>query len=388
VGLVLAFLWAGESSASVRVELVTIEPGDAVWERFGHNALRVRQGSRDIVYGYGYYPMPDYAAVWRYGMGRADFAVRVEPFASLVARYDKADRSVTVQPLDLSDGAVARLLELLRESALPENRWYRYEQLEENCSTRLRDYLDEVTDGALRAAVEADSPKRYRDFTLEASAGNLPAQLGLDLITGPNHERRANGWARLYLPEQLRDAVARSDFGSKPEIVSVSRGEPVVQGSKWLGRRIVVGAGVTLALLLMAAARLPSPQLVRAASGALVISAVGCAAAGTVVWLLVADSEMADFGTNWNALVFVPFDLVLLGPALRGLRAGRLTLAPWQRGYLLARLALVAGAVFAPQDNAPFVLLAACVLIGAAVQPKRMPRAQIANTSIANATVQ
>ena len=46
---------SGEPGAELRVWLLTAAPGDAVWERYGHNAIRVldTRTGRDVSYNWG-----------------------------------------------------------------------------------------------------------------------------------------------------------------------------------------------------------------------------------------------------------------------------------------------------------------------------------------------
>jgi hypothetical protein len=87
--------------ADETIELLTIEPGDAMWARFGHTALRVRDEQRDIVINYGAAPFlrPDF--LWASMRGRSDFFVIAEPFTRALERYRYLDRTVVSQQLRL-----------------------------------------------------------------------------------------------------------------------------------------------------------------------------------------------------------------------------------------------------------------------------------------------
>ena len=66
----------------------------------------------------------------------------------LLDAYDKRNRRVWAQELDLEPARKARLLQILQTDVLPENHIYRYDYYRNNCSTKLRDALDTVWTGS------------------------------------------------------------------------------------------------------------------------------------------------------------------------------------------------------------------------------------------------
>ena len=78
--------------------------------------------------------------------------------------YEAADRDVWVQPLPLTTDEKRRLLARLEHDVQDAHKRYAYDHLTDNCSTRVRDALDEATGGKLRAMQVPSDGRTYRDL--------------------------------------------------------------------------------------------------------------------------------------------------------------------------------------------------------------------------------
>src|SRR5690606_41866486 len=97
------------------------------------------------------------------------------------------------------------------ENARPENARYRYDYFLDNCSTRVRDAIDDALDGALATQLQG----RSRGNTYRADAVRLASPewwmwLGFDIGLGPAADRPNSRWQEACVPmrlaEGLRDA--------------------------------------------------------------------------------------------------------------------------------------------------------------------------------------
>jgi Domain of unknown function (DUF4105) len=210
------------------IYLVTMGPGKEVWERFGHNAIWVRDSLRgtSIAYNYGLFSFRQQNFLLRFIQGRMLYWMQgfeAEPYFDL---YVRADRSVWVQELDLPPAARAALAEFLEWNARPENRFYRYDYYRDNCSTRVRDALDRVLGGRIRQATDRiPTPHTYRWQTARLTATDLPVYTGLLYALGPGADRPLSAWEDMFLPIELQRhlrsiTVATSDGGMGPLVKS------------------------------------------------------------------------------------------------------------------------------------------------------------------------
>ena len=112
----------------------------------------------------------------------------------MIAAYHELGRTITLQRLDLTPAQAAALRDFVQWNSLDENKYYRYDYFRDNCSTRLRDAIDRVLGGALRARDRHRAARRSR-IAARACASRTairPVQLGIDVALG----RPADGHSR------------------------------------------------------------------------------------------------------------------------------------------------------------------------------------------------
>ena len=367
------------------ISLLTMEPGDALWERFGHTAIRVRDGFRDGLFSYGAAPFLDPRFMWAFARGEGRFFVVVERFEKSIARYQLSDRTVQQQELKLPAHAKRALMAKLIANTRPPNNRYLYDQLYDNCATRLRDLIDEASQGALtRAAALRHPNRRFRDYTLEAMAGHPVGHWALDLLGSAHQDLPVDGYKEMYLPVFLRDRLAEArivrDGKSVPlagpiEVLYQRRAGPALSGRPNAARYVMLTL-MTLLVGLVVAARFAG-RLQRASAYAIASLSVWSGLFGLLVLPMTLLSRVQNFSPNENALLFLPFDLLFtrqlyraaLGqPASRRLRVYLgLRLALWMYAVVFK----LAGAL--PQQNVTFLLLATGFLLSALSVTMRAP---------------
>ncbi|MGH7590104.1 MAG: DUF4105 domain-containing protein, partial [Gemmatimonadales bacterium] len=162
LALVLTFGFAGgvaaqgdATGASLEVSVVTVGPGAAVWERWGHNMIRIhdRRTGLDLVYNYGMFDFAQKGFLLHFLEGRLNYWTAAFYTAPTLEFYRNAShRSLWEQTLRLTPAQRLSLQQFLDWNGLPENRVYRYDYYHDNCSTRVRDALDRALGGAIARA--------------------------------------------------------------------------------------------------------------------------------------------------------------------------------------------------------------------------------------------
>jgi hypothetical protein len=211
-----AALNAVEQSAAEKLSiyLLTMGPGDEVWEKFGHNAIWVHDPveGTDQAYNYGMFDFRQANFYTNFARGRMLYWMQGFDAVQTLQYYASQNRTVWVQELNLSPAQRVWVKRFLEWNARPENRFYRYDYYRDNCSTRVRDVIDRVTGGAVKARFgRVPTGVTYRWHTARLTADDVPTYTGLMIGLAEPADRPISGWEEMFLPMRLRDYVRKMD---------------------------------------------------------------------------------------------------------------------------------------------------------------------------------
>lgn len=361
---------ADAPGADLEVSLLTYGPGDIYWERFGHDAieLRDRASGEAINFNYGVFDFNEKNFLLNFARGRMHYMMDAEPTDQEVAYYVGVGRSVTRQRLALSADQAARLRDNLLWNLRPENAGYNYDYYVDNCTTRVRDALDKVLGGTLKSQLAArPGGMTYRQQTDRLMSAQPWLMLLLDLGLGPYADQPLNAWQESFLPSvlqaQLRQATIPAAGSRTMALVAseqtVSPNRLVAPPASPPDLRLPLGvAGLLLGGLIVLCRRyVPT---VYALLGTLYL-----VAAGLVGLLLLALWTLTSHHSAWanaNLLLFSPLSFLLLPTlwrARRGFAASRFI-----DGVIVLQLLAVIVAVAlhllpgTTQQNQPWLLFA------------------------------
>ncbi|NBD96502.1 MAG: DUF4105 domain-containing protein [Gammaproteobacteria bacterium] len=225
--LLLLGVWSSTPAAQ-EAWLVTYGPGEEVWEQFGHNAIWLRdpEAGLDHTFSFGYFELDRPGFYWDFARGVMLYYGAASPRDREFDFYRGRDRRIEAQRLNLDPEQVGELFELLDKAIFPQPQYYQYDYYLANCSTWLRDLLDEVVDGAVAEHLrEEPARQNFRDHTRRLTAERFWLHTGILLLLGPTIDRPRTAWEEAFLPS----ALARSLEG-----VRLDDGEPLV-----LARQVV-----------------------------------------------------------------------------------------------------------------------------------------------------
>ena len=190
----------------LQVSLVTIGQGAQLWDSFGHNALLIEnlRTGQSMAYDWGRFSFDQEGFYKNLAMGRMQYQMGWLDPRVLFSHYEDQNRTITVQRLRLSPAAkVALVREIEANAADPQ---YRYEYFLNNCSTRVRDLIDEASGGALaRGTSSPEENRRYH--TRRLTQHNTPLWAGFDVLLGPRGDDEIQRWDALFTPLELVEAV-------------------------------------------------------------------------------------------------------------------------------------------------------------------------------------
>jgi len=203
------------------ISLLTVAPGDMVYDTYGHSALRVNDTKRgsDRVYNYGLYDFNEPGFVMNFMRGRLLYQVGAHRYSDFLQSYNRDKRSIYEQKLNLNQEDKNALLQALRINMLEENKRYKYDFFFDNCSTRLRDLFENAADSLQLDA--AYDPLTLRELIKEHQYGMPWSDFGIDLIIGANADRPSTLDEQMFLPLYLKDILSKAKVVVNGEAVNL-----------------------------------------------------------------------------------------------------------------------------------------------------------------------
>ncbi len=196
-----------QDSCTLRIGLLTCSPGAELYSIFGHTAIRVQNRATgvDEVYNYGTFEFaPDFYS--KFIMGKLLYALAVENFNDFTYQYQLESRTVVEQVLQLSCAEKQKLYTALQNNALEQNRFYQYDFLLDNCTTRARDMIEKnAAGGVVYKNILPENIPSFRKLIHGClHRGNQYwSKLGIDLLLGARIDRKVTNREAMFLPDNL-----------------------------------------------------------------------------------------------------------------------------------------------------------------------------------------
>ncbi|KFN51154.1 DUF4105 domain-containing protein [Arenimonas composti] len=356
---------APPQARGLRIGILTMEPGEIFFERFGHNAIVVDDpaAAGPVSYNYGYFDLDEEGFVWNFARGRMVYRLVALPLERDLRYYAEVGRGATMQWLDLPPERAAALAARLHDQATgPESR-YRYEYFTSNCSTKVRDGIDFALEGALhRQLVPRSQGDTWRSEAVRLAAPAPWMALGFHLGLAGWADQPLSRWDEAFVPMRLRDDLRRITLADGRPLVASEEvllphrlGQPPDAAPRWRLPALLLGIAIA-AVVFWSARR--APRLLGLGAGLFWLFAGLC---GVLMGFLWFGSDHVAGHANQNLLLLSPLALGLLPAAWAKLR-GR-TPGAWFRPLLwtVAGMAALAGFLkflpFLDQQNTDWVLL-------------------------------
>jgi len=197
---------SAEPGSNLTVYLLTFGMGDEVWERFGHNAIWIKDRTRgtDTTYNWGMFDFNQPGFLRRFLTGDTRYWMEGIDLDVMLRYYKQNNRSILAQELNLTPAQRLSLQQYVQLNERPENKFYRYDYYRDNCSTRLRDALDHAVGGQLQTStVSRPTSGTYRSHTLRLLGSDIPMYTGADLALGHPADKPLSVWQEMFLPVRM-----------------------------------------------------------------------------------------------------------------------------------------------------------------------------------------
>jgi hypothetical protein len=316
-----------DSGSNLTVYLLTFGWGEVSWERFGHNAIWIKDRARgtDMTYNWGMFDFNQPRFVWRFVTGDTRYWMEAFDLNTMVAAYKRENRSILAQELNLTPAQRLRLQQFVEWNALPANKFYRYDYYRDNCSTRLRDAIDNALGGQLQTSTTTRMTSgTYRWHTQRLMTGDIPLYTGVTFALGHPADKPISVWEEMFLPvrmaNELRTVTVADSMGTqiplvRSEMALYTAGRPPEPAAPPFYFPYFVAIGIIFAAGLVV--------LVRSAEGGSKIALFSATALATL-WSLIAGlaglalvfawafTKHYFMGRNENLLHFDPLSIVLV----------------------------------------------------------------------------
>lgn len=202
-----------------RFSIITCGPGTDLYATFGHSAFRYRDPVRGIdwVYNYGTFDFDTQNFYFKFVRGKLPYSLSKQEFENFLYAYQLENRFVREQLLDLSTAETGALFTFLEHNNLPENRYYKYDFLFENCATKVPDILQQVLGPNLKYSFEhLKVPRSFRDLIQENLYWNTWSSFGIDLALGSVIDRKAGDSEFSFLPKYVEQQIGHARLNGIP----------------------------------------------------------------------------------------------------------------------------------------------------------------------------
>lgn len=319
----------------VRVYLVTVGPGKEVFEKFGHNMIRVvgpasvlgTDQDVDVAFNWGMFSFDQPHFIWHFIQGRMLYWVGAWDYQQELAEYRQNDRSVWEQELNLSPAEKERLWSRLLWDIQPANRNYRYDYYRDNCSTRSRDALDEALDGQIRQQLTGiPTHTTYRSQTRRLMQVNCWLYTGLQYVLGHPVDQPLDAWHECFLPVPMMEWIDKIHVtnANGQQIPLVMNQKQIFQSTRYISPQspprwiwIYALIGLALAVIFLAPRLASARWSVRLPWGiiAALWSALTGIVGGVLTWgWICTDHVVVRYNENWLQASPIMLLLIVLIP--------------------------------------------------------------------------
>lgn len=213
-----------DSVCTLKVYVLTCNPGNELYSTFGHTALRITDTATgsDIVYNYGTFDFNDPDFYIKFVRGKLDYFLSAEELNNFLYVYQIDQRSIYQQELNLTCAEKAAIDAAMAVNMEGKNRFYRYDFLFDNCTSRVRDILAKHTTTFKINTPLTSKGTTYRNQLYEYldKGGKAWEKLGIDILLGSKLDAAVNNNQAMFLPDYLMKGVDSASANNTPLLAS------------------------------------------------------------------------------------------------------------------------------------------------------------------------
>ena len=203
------------------IQLLTCTPGTETWSKYGHTAIRVMdtENNLDIVFNYGIFDLMADDFYLKFVRGETYYQLGVDRYPSFAAFYKRIGRITYWQELNLSTAQNQQIFNALMENYQPENRYYLYNFVFDNCATRPYHLIKQALNDTITSTYIGYKGKTFREAISHYTGPNSWVDFGINMIFGIKANQPMTNEERLFLPEELMNYFAEATLSDGTPLV-------------------------------------------------------------------------------------------------------------------------------------------------------------------------
>ena len=192
----------------MQISILTCAAGEDIYTAWGHTAIRIIDSTNntDLVYNFGTFDFSEPYFLAKFVKGSLEYFISANRYGDFLAEYQYYNRDVIEQVLKLSDEEKTNWNNALQLNLVGSNRFYLYNFITDNCTTRVKDGLFKNSNRQ-----PADIPVHsFRDEIVKApyEQGIPWIGFGIDLLLGAYSDQQPDHFKSGFLPPLLFNQLA------------------------------------------------------------------------------------------------------------------------------------------------------------------------------------
>ena len=199
-------------SPEAQISLLTCSPGEDLYALFGHTALRVKdkKSGIDYVFNYGTFDFSTPNFYMKFARGKLNYMLSATNFLNFKQNYIEENRSIIEQKLRLAPQQKQQIFRALLTNYKPQNRYYHYDFLFDNCSTRVRDVVEDNARGITFIPPPESTSNTFWNLLDPFITQSRWIFLGIHLALGLPCDETASPYQNMFLPDHLMTGFAHA----------------------------------------------------------------------------------------------------------------------------------------------------------------------------------
>ncbi|MBN1464058.1 MAG: DUF4105 domain-containing protein [Paludibacteraceae bacterium] len=342
------FSFSETLSDKAQISLLTCGSGKELYAQFGHTAIRIYDPELtiDVAFNYGMFNFSTEGFYLKFVKGITDYELGLEFAIDFFIKYQNREVDTWEQILVLTPKEKQRIFDALMLNYEPQNRFYRYNFVYDNCATRPRDMIEQAI-GDTVIYPDRNVHNTFRQLVAGCVGTDNWTKFALDIVLGASADKVATPRERMFLPLELmfymQDAKRKDGQKIVVSTTQVYKAPTKEVTTPFVLKPVVVCFAVLFLIGLISYVRRNKNMLWL---DAILFTISGVM--GIIVFYLSFISVHPIVSENYNLLWMNPLQLVFV--LLLPFKSLRKLLSYYQLVNVIAILIAIGGYVFLPQE--------------------------------------